>query len=266
MMKTLSRFCSTMLPREELLKLAENRDTVARAIDIAEQAIKNWELTVTDFLSPPELVEITGIFNRLTEIKLLPNGGYPQAERQRIGICRTELALEATEVPLLAIEISGNFLFHRDFLGAMLGAGIVREKTGDLIVLGERGAQAIIVPEMLDYLTAALTQVRSVPVKVKPIELSALQIREPKKKEMVTTEASLRLDAIASAGFGLSRSKMVDLVSGGEVRVNWKDVSQPAFQLKAGDLVAVRGKGRLEIGEVMITKKERYRINLTRYV
>jgi RNA-binding protein YlmH len=31
-------------------------------------------------------------------------------------------------------------------------------------------------------------------------------------------------------------------------------------------LVAVRGKGRLEIGEVMITKKERYRINLTRYV
>jgi photosystem II S4 domain protein len=263
MMKTLSRFCSTMLPREELLKLAENRDTVARAIDIAEQAIKNWELTVTDFLSPPELVEITGIFNRLTEIKLLPNGGYPQAERQRIGICRTELAL-------LAIEISGNFLFdsatHRDFLGAMLGAGIVREKTGDLIVLGERGAQAIIVPEMLDYLTAALTQVRSVPVKVKPIELSALQIREPKKKEMVTTEASLRLDAIASAGFGLSRSKMVDLVSGGEVRVNWKDVSQPAFQLKAGDLVAVRGKGRLEIGEVMITKKERYRINLTRYV
>jgi photosystem II S4 domain protein len=270
MIKTLSRFCSTMLPREELLKLAENRDTVARAIDIAEQAIKNWELTVTDFLSPPELAEITGIFNRLTEIKLLPNGGYPQAERQRIGICRTELALEATEVPLLAIEISGNFLFdsatHRDFLGAMLGAGIVREKTGDLIVLGERGAQAIIVPEMLDYLTAALTQVRSVPVKVKPIELSALQIREPKKKEMVTTEASLRLDAIASAGFGLSRSKMVDLVSGGEVRVNWKDVSQPAFQLKAGDLVAVRGKGRLEIGEVMITKKERYRINLTRYV
>jgi photosystem II S4 domain protein len=259
-----------MLPREDLLKLAENRDTVARAIDIAESAIKNWEMTVTDFLSPPELAEITSIFSRLTEIQLVPWGGYPQAERQRIGICRSELALDETAVPLMAIQIAGNFLFdsatHRDFLGAMLGAGIVREKTGDLIVFGDQGAQAIIVPEMLDYLTAALTQVRSVPVKIKPIELSELRIREPKKKEMVTTEASLRLDAIASAGFGMSRSKMVDLVSGGEVRVNWKDINQPAFQLKAGDLVAVRGKGRLEIGEVAITKKERYRINLTRYV
>jgi photosystem II S4 domain protein len=259
-----------MLPREDLLKLAENRDTVARAIDIAESAIKNWEMAVTDFLSPPELAEITGIFNRLTEIQLIPWGGYPQAERQRIGICRSELPFDETAVPVLAIQIAGNFLFdsatHRDFLGAMLGAGIVREKTGDLIVLGEQGAQAIIVPEMLDYLTAALTQVRSVPVKIKPIELSELRIREPKKKEMVTTEASLRLDAIASAGFGMSRSKMVDMISGGEVRVNWKDINQSSFQLKAGDLVAVRGKGRLEIGEVMITKKERYRINLTRYV
>jgi photosystem II S4 domain protein len=259
-----------MLPREDLLKLAENRDTVARAIDLAESAIKTWEMTVTDFLSPPELAEITGIFGRLTEIQLFPWGGYPQAERQRIGICRSELALDQTAVPLMAVQIAGNFLFdsatHRDFLGSMLGAGIVREKTGDLIVSGDRGAQAIIVPELLDYLTAALTQVRSVPVKVKPIEFSELRIREPKKKEMVTTEASLRLDAIASAGFGMSRSKMVDLVSGGDVRVNWKDVSQPSFQLKAGDLVAIRGKGRLEVGEVAITKKERYRINLTRYV
>ena len=83
---------------------------------------------------------------------------------------------------------------------------------------------------------------------------------------MVTTEASLRLDAIASAGFGMSRSKMVDLISSGDVRVNWKEIGQSAHALKAGDLVAIRGKGRLEIGEVAITKKERYRINLTRYI
>jgi photosystem II S4 domain protein len=187
-----------------------------------------------------------------------------------VGICRSELPLDETGVPLMAIKIAGNFLFdsatHRDFLGAMLGCGIVREKTGDLIVLGEQGAQAIIVPELLDYLQAALTQVRSVPVSIQPIELSELRIREPKKKEMTTTEASLRLDAIASAGFGMSRSKMVDFVSSGDVRVNWKDVNQPAHQLKAGDMIAVRGKGRLEIGEIAVTKKERYRINLTRYI
>jgi RNA-binding protein YlmH len=63
----------------------------------------------------------------------------------------------------------------------------------------------------------------------------------------------------------MSRSKMVDLINGGEVRVNWKDISQPAHLLKDGDLVAIRGKGRLVVGEVAVTKKNRYRVQLTRF-
>jgi RNA-binding protein YlmH len=79
-------------------------------------------------------------------------------------------------------------------------------------------------------------------------------------------EASLRLDAIASAGFGMSRSKMVDLINSEDVRVNWKTISQPSYQVKSGDLIAIRGKGRVAIGEIMITKKERYRVQMTRSV
>ena len=259
-----------MLPREDLLKRVENREIVARVIDLAEQAIKTWEIVETDFLSPPEIAEIKGLFDRLTEVELIATGGYPQAERQRLGICRSELPFETNQVPIAAVHIAGNFLFdpptHRDFLGSMLGCGIVRDKTGDIIVLGEQGAQAIVAPELVEYLELHLNQVRSVPVKTRRIELSELKIREPKKKEMTTTEASLRLDAIASAGFGMSRSKMVDMISSGDVRVNWKDISQSSHALKSGDLVAIRGKGRLEIGEIAITKKERYRINLTRFL
>ncbi len=259
-----------MLPREELLKRVENREIVARAIDLAEQAIKSWEVVETDFLSPPELAEVQGVFSRLSDIEIIATGGYPQAERQRLGICRSEIPFESSQVALAAVQIAGNFLFdpptHRDFLGSILGCGIVRDKTGDIIVLGEQGAQAIVSPELVEFLETNLTQVRSVPVKTRRIDLSELKIREPKKKELVTTEASMRLDAIASAGFGMSRSKMVDLISSGDVRVNWKEIGQSAHALKAGDLVAIRGKGRLEIGEVTITKKERYRINLTRFV
>lgn len=259
-----------MLPREELLKGVENRDTAARVIDQAEQAIKTWEVVVTDFLSPPEVAEIQQMFGRLQDVQLVPGGGYPQAERQRLAIARSELPLEPSQVPVSALEIAGNFLFdqatHRDFLGAMLGCGIVRDKTGDLIVLGEQGAQAIVIPEMVEYLETHLTQVRSVPVNTRRIELSELKIREPKKKELTTVEASMRLDAIASAGFGMSRSKMVEFISGGDVRVNWKDVTQPSHIVKSGDLIAIRGKGRLEIGEVAVTKKERYRIQLTRFM
>ena len=259
-----------MLPREEILKGVENRDTIARVIDRAEQAIKTWEVVLTDFMSPPELAELQRVFSRLTEVQIVAWGGYEQAERQRVAIARSEMPLEREQVELVALEIAGNFLFdtatHRDFLGAMLGAGIVREKTGDVIVLGERGAQAIACPEIAEFLEMSLQQVRSVPVKTQRIDLSELRIREPKKKESTTVEASLRLDAIASAGFGMSRSKMSDLIDGGDVRVNWKDVTQTSYQVKSGDLIAIRGKGRLEVGEIMVTKKERYRVQLTRYM
>jgi photosystem II S4 domain protein len=204
------------------------------------------------------------------DVHFLTWGGYPQAERQRVAIARSDLPLDPSQVELAALEIAGNFLFdpasHRDFLGALLGTGIVREKVGDLVVLGERGAQAIVVPELADFLEINLTQVRSVPVKTRRIDLSELKIQPPKKKEMTTVEASMRLDAIASAGFGMSRSKMADMITAGDVRVNWKEITQASHTLKPGDLVAIRGKGRLEVGEVAVTKKDRYRVQLTRLV
>jgi photosystem II S4 domain protein len=259
-----------MLPKEELLKGVENREVAARVLDQADQALRTWDVVLTDFLSPPEWMEVQQMVSRLTEIHLCAWGGYPQAERQRVAIARSELPLDSANVEVVALLIAGNFLFdpanHRDFLGALLGTGIVREKVGDIIVLGDRGAQAIVVPDLVAFLESSLTQVRSVPVKTQRIELSDLKIREPKKKEMTTVEASLRLDAIASAGFGMSRSKMADLISGGDVRVNWREVTQSSYQVKTGDLVAIRGKGRLEIGEVAITKKERYRVLLTRFM
>lgn len=259
-----------MLPKEDMLKRAENKEALARIIDRAEQAIRTWEPVATDFLSPPELLEAQAIFEKLTDVHTMSSGGYPQAERQRLMISRSEIPFDEQPVPLAALSIAGNFLFdtasHRDFLGSLLGTGLVRDKVGDIIVLGERGAQAIVVPELVEFLTGALVQVRSVPVKTQAIALNELRVREPKKKEMTTVEASMRLDAIASAGFGMSRSKMADMITQGDVRVNWKPITQSSRSVETGDLIAIRGKGRLEIGEVVVTKKQRYRVQLTRLV
>lgn len=259
-----------MLPRAEILKKVENREDIARILDLAEQALKTWSVMLTDFVPPTILIEALPLFADLTELHCLGWGGYPQAERQRLGLARTEVPLTVEQVELAVLEIAGNFLFdvatHRDFLGAILGTGIVRDKIGDIIVLGERGAQVIVVPEMADFLCVSLVQVRSVPVQTKLIGISELKINPPKTKEIQTVEASLRLDAIASAGFGLSRSKMAEAINAGDVRVNWKEVNSASYQVHSGDLISFQGKGRLQVGEVAITKKERYRVQLTRYL
>lgn len=258
-----------MLPREEILKKVENRAEIAQVLDKAEQAIKTWEVVCTDFLAPPILAEIEQIFRRLTEIQFLADGGYPQAERQRVGFARSEIPLDPSQVEVALLDISGNFLFdpatHRDFLGAILGTGIVRDKIGDILVLGERGAQALVLPEMVEFLEQSLVQVRSVPVKTQRVGIEELKFHAPTKKEITTVEASLRLDAIASAGLGVSRSKMVEAINTGDVRVNWKEIKQSSYPVKSGDLIAVRGKGRVEVGEIAVTKKERYRVQLTRF-
>lgn len=259
-----------MLPKADLLKTTTNHELAARLIDLAEQALRTWEITLSDFLTPPDCAEAAALLRGLAELHWVQQGGYPQAERQRIAIARRDIPLSPNDIPLIALDISGNFLFdpasHRDFLGAMLGTGIVREKVGDIIVLGERGAQAIVIPELVDFLTNNLTQVRSVPVKTQRIDFSALKVQDPRTKELTTVEASLRLDAIASAGFGISRNKIADLITHGDVRVNWKTITNTSHHLKTGDLIALQGKGRLAIRTISITKKERYRIQLTRHL
>lgn len=258
------------LPKDDLLKGVDNREELSRILDQADQAFRTWEIVQTDFFSPPVLYEAQGLFQKLTEFNYISGGGYPQAERQRLAIARSEIPLDASHLEVAALDIAGNFLFdtatHRDFLGSLLGTGLVRDKVGDILVLGDRGAQALVVPELVSFLETSLTQVRSVPVKTRPIPLEELKVRPPKTKELTTVEASLRLDAIASAGLGMSRSKMAEEISSGNVRVNWKTITQSSYNIKAGDLISLRGKGRIEVGEINITKKERYRINLTRFV
>lgn len=43
----------------------------------------------------------------------------------------------------------------------------------------------------------------------------AAQVRAPRVEEISSVEASMRLDAVASAGFRVSRSKMMDLIKAG---------------------------------------------------
>ncbi len=257
------------LPRSELLKGSEFRETLARVIDLGDKALQHWDIAVSDFLSPPELEECLRAFSRLTEITVMPWGGYAQAERQRLAIAHSSIELVLEQIPLTVLEIRGNFLFdpasHRDFLGAMLGVGLTREKVGDVLIQKDRGAQVLVIPEVVPALTTFLTSVRTVPVRVLPIALEALEVRPPQVKDLTTVEASLRLDAVASAGFGMSRSRMTDLIGTGDVRLNWQAVLQPAKAIKTGDRITLRGKGRLEIGDIQITTKGRYRLQLRRF-
>lgn len=131
------------LNREELRKalVAEGLEDIlaARAVEAADKAISIWDTQVTDFHRPPEVATIQRVLGRVADLSIAADGGFPQAERQRVFFSRS-LDYEpdpeqekAERAPFFqAISIEGNFIFdkatHRDFLGAILGTGINREK------------------------------------------------------------------------------------------------------------------------------------------
>jgi RNA-binding protein YlmH len=133
-----------------------------------------------------------------------------------------------------------------------LGTGIAREKVGDIILQGEKGAQILVDPELVNFLETSLIQVRSIAVQTTAIPLTALQVKPPRVDTFRSVEASLRVDALASAGFRMSRSKLADMISGGDVRVNWKEVTKNGLCLKTGDVVSVSGKGRIEVWQHLL--------------
>jgi photosystem II S4 domain protein len=252
------------------------RETAMRVFEAAERVVREWASTTTEFLTPPEVEALSSSLKGMADLFVDSWGGYSSAERKVLVLGRTEVlecAVHADELArndLACLYIKGNFLFdvasHRDFLGAILGSGISRQKVGDIITLGDRGCQVVASADVVDFLQATLTAVRSVPVQVERIGWEQLDARPPSIKEMSIVEASMRLDAVASAGFSVSRSKLNGMVKSGDCQVNYKQVSSPSKTLKEADIVSVRGKGKLKIGETTVTSKGRYRIQLTRFV
>ncbi|XP_038689659.1 putative RNA-binding protein YlmH isoform X5 [Tripterygium wilfordii] len=244
-------------------------EEVKHVLEMARRASSRRQVLHTDFLTPPVLKESMLVLEKVADVKTVAQGGYPQAERCRISVGHPE-ALTSDPDIVVALSITGNFGFqpcsHGDFLGAILGTGIAREKVGDILLQGEKGAQILVVPELVDFLTSSLDKVGNVSVACTTIPLLALQYEPPRTKSFKTVEASLRVDAIASAGFKISRSKLVDLISKGDVRVNWTTVTKNGITLKTGDVVSVSGKGRLKIGEIITTRKGKFAVEIIQYL
>ncbi|KAL1567172.1 putative RNA-binding protein YlmH isoform X1 [Salvia divinorum] len=255
-----------------LLNGVGDKDTVEyvkRVLEMANRASLRRVTLHTDFLTPPVLKESMLALEKIADIKMVAQGGYPEAERCRLSVGHPDVLTSDPDI-VAALSISGNFGFetcsHGDFLGAIVGTGIVRDKLGDIILQGENGAQVLVVPELVDILVSSLDKVRNVSVTCKKIPLLALEYQPPRTKSLKTVEASQRLDAIASAGFKISRSKMADLISNGDVRVNWCTVTKSNTTLKAGDLISVSGKGRLKVGEINSTRKGKFAVELIRFL
>jgi RNA-binding protein YlmH len=244
-------------------------ELAAKLIDAAEGALRYRKYKVSEFLDPFGYTVAETVAAHFSRLRLDANGGYPSAERIKAAFIDEEFpGIVDYGISAIRMEFDPRYyqISHRDVLGALTGMGLRREVIGDIIMLPD-GCQVILDESLVQFVLQNLNKLGAAPVQLSQIALDQLSPKEERVKEIRTTVASMRLDVLAAAGFGVSRSKMSGDIAADKLKVNWQDAKNGAQPLKQGDIISMRGRGRVEISEIIgQTKKGRISVVLKRYL
>lgn len=162
-------------------------------------------------------------------------------------------------------EMKGQYE-HRIYLGALIKLGIIREKIGDIIV-DKNGADIIIKPDILRFILNNISSLtRFSKSKIEQIMLENIRMIEIKKETIKIIIPSMRIDNIISEIAKCSRTKANELLQEERVLVNYEIVKKSSKEIKQGDLITIRGKGRFEIKSIIgNTRSGRIVINVEKF-
>ncbi len=255
---------------EKIARTAEDRLLLAKLWDKINAGIRKNIPASTCFLSPRELELAKYLFGEPEGLYAF--GGYGEAERRMLIYLPDYLeegALYEADSPIVCLRaefFQGDSPSHRDFLGALMGAGIGRETLGDICV-GKGSCDFFVTAEIAPYIESSLVSAGRTHLRICPIPLHQAQIPEPETKEVKDTLASLRLDSVISSGFRIGRSLAARYVTQGKAAIDGLPCEKPDKAVAEGAKISVRGLGKIRLAQVSgRTKKDRISVVIHRYV
>ena len=255
---------------ERIAHTPEDRMLLAKVWDKINAGLRRNIPGNTCFLTPRELEMTRYLFGDLEGLYAF--GGYEGAERKMLVFLPDYLdenALYEEDSPLVCLRAKfyeGDCPSHRDFLGALMGAGIAREVLGDICV-GKDSCDFFVTAEISSYILQNFTSAGRAKVSLTRITLSEVSVPEPEVKEIKDTLASLRLDSVISSGFRIGRSLAAQYISAGKAAVNGLPCEKPDKAVTEGDKISLRGMGKIKLKTVGgQTKKGRISVVIDRYV
>ena len=261
------------MDRNNIDKIAHNpedRVLLAKLWDKINTGIRKNIPANTCFLSPRELEMARFLFG--DEPGLMAFGGYEDAERKMLVYLPEyldESSLYDEDGPLACLRATffdEDPLSHRDFLGALMGAGIARETVGDICV-GKGVCDFFVTAEIAPYIQQNFLSAGRTRVHMSQIPLQDAEIPEPEVKEIKDTVASLRLDSIVSSGFRIGRSLAAQHIHAGKAAIDGLPCEKPDKAVSEGMKISVRGLGKIKLHAINgRTKKDRISVVIHRYV
>ena len=225
----------------------EQSGFLRRIEDLSERCERQSVVAATGFLTPAEQFTLHAWAERRTEAGLFLSGGQEGCERQRAFFLPYWLTPEDLDLGEHIRAIRADAFFgepgHRDYLGAVLGLGIQREWIGDIRVFGA-SAYLFCLPSVEALLLDELGKVGRVSVRTASVSLEDVPAPERQVKKVSFTVKSLRLDAVTSSLFGLSRTQAADLIRMGAASLNYASCERTDAPVKEGDVISLRGRGK----------------------
>lgn len=262
-----------MKDREKIIRYftaagEEAKDMAVRLLDLADQVDRGRPFGVSSFMTPFAAQVGQTIAAHMKTVVSKAWGGYHEAERVKIAFARDDYD-GSIDFGMTLLDVTWDdryrLIGHRDVLGSLMGLGIDRSVMGDILMQGA-GAQIVVDTDMADWLCQNFTKVAMVPVHVEKISMDAIKPPQKTAREIRATVASLRLDAVGAAGFGISRAKMAKAVEDVRTEVNWAPAKSASQAVKVGDIISIRGRGRIEIKETTgQSRKGRIGLLIDRY-
>ena len=255
---------------EKIARSPEDKVLLAKIWDKINGGLRKNILSSTCFLSPRELEMARFLFGGLEGLHAF--GGYEEAERKMLIYLPEyldEAALTDADSPLVCLRAEfyhGDCPSHRDFLGALMGAGIGRETVGDICV-GRESCDFFVTAEIAPYVEQNFTAAGRTHVRISRIRHDQVQIPEPEVKEIKDTLASLRLDSVIASGFRIGRSLAAQYVTQGKAAIDGLPCEKPDKPLSEGVKISVRGLGKIKLVSVNgKTRKDRISVTIHRYM
>ncbi|MBO5796795.1 MAG: hypothetical protein J6R77_00420 [Clostridia bacterium] len=195
-------------------------------------------------------------------------GGHEEGERTLLGVFPSFMEAEPSWFPLTAIGFTYRAqasITHRDVLGSLLATGIRREMLGD-ILCAPGLAVVFVKDELVPFLQEQVVKIGGEGVLVTVPFEGELPVAHT-FRELRDTVASPRLDAVLKVCLSTSREEAARRIAAGLVSVNHRPCLHASAEIKAGDILSVRGTGRFRVEQVgPQTRKGRLFITINQYV
>lgn len=255
---------------EKIAQTPEDKVLLAKVWDKINAGMRKNIMTSTAFLSPRELEMTRYLFGQ--QPGLCAFGGYEDAERKMLVFLPDyldETVLLDEDSPVVCLRATfyeGDSPSHRDFLGALMGAGIARETVGDICV-SKGSCDFLVTREIAPYILQNFTGAGRTKLHLSQVPLSEIDIPEAQTRQIKDTVASLRLDSVISSGFRIGRSAAAQYVTTGRAAIDGLPCEKPDRAVEEGAKISVRGLGKIRLTTVNgQTKKGRISVVIDRYV